>query len=86
MEVKIARLEEKMDNMESSLKRIEAGVHQLTTQYVTKEEMVFRDREIKDLKDNQTWLWRTTITSLILSPVGSIVVAVIIYSTMKGGN
>lgn len=89
VEVKIAKLEEKMDGIEKSLNRIEVGLSQLSanfSSYVTKEEMTFRDRELKDLKDNQTWLWRTALSALILSPLGSIVVAIVVFVVLKGGS
>ena len=83
MQIKMARMEEKVENIESTVNRMETKLDTYTSNFVTKEEMIFRDRETKDLKDNQTWLWRTAIASLIISPIGALIAGVLVYIVMS---
>lgn len=83
LEVKVARMEEKVENIEATVVRIERALISTQQTFVTHQEMKFRDREIQELKNNQTWLWRTVVGAVILGFIGLLFLAAEVF--VKGG-
>jgi len=72
MEVKVARMEEKIENIETAVYRIEKALTSAQQSFVTHKELEFRDKVIERLENNQTWLWRTVIGAVITGGIGII--------------
>lgn len=84
LEVKVARMEQKIENIENTVVRIEKSLTSARDSFVTHKEMKFRDEEIQDLKRNQTWLWRTVVGAVLLGFIGFLFIIAEAY-VMKGG-
>lgn len=77
---RLAIMETKMDNIDRSVTQLVAEVKGWQTNYITRTELVtmleFRDREIKELKEGNTWLRRQLFSSVlggIVSLIGAII-------------
>jgi len=82
LEVKVARMEEKIENIETAVYRIEKALTSAQQSFVTQKEMEFRDKQIEKLENNQTWLWRTVLGSVIGGGIGILFLAFQVF--MKG--